>query len=543
MPRGAVPAGSWRPRGQYSPALPIRPPDVTATTFAERCGVHDSSRETAIRRLLERIASDKTELVRIGWCDLHGMLRGKTLTAGMVERALRDGIGMVSTVLLKDTSDRTAYQVFEPGGVASLPGFGQANNVVLLPDPESYTPLPWSPGAGWMRAQAWFDDATPVPMDTRRVLQTALATLAQRGLAMRCGLEVEFHIYRIRDEREALDPNLAEWPGAVPQVELIHPGWQLLGEACWDRADEALRIVQRTAQGLGLPLASLEIELGPSQVEAVFKPSDALAAADRMVLFRNGVTMALRRAGYHATFMCRPPFANIMSSGWHLHQSIVTGSKAARAIDTPGRTEAAAAQPPSAPGDNRFMRAQPAPGTTPRDAANMLSELGEQYLAGLLVHARGTAALAVPTINGFARFRPNALAPQSIVWGRDNRGAMLRVVGGAGDAATRIENRIGEPAANPYLYIASQLIAGLDGIDRGLTAPPATDAPYADDGERLPTSLGEALDELAADAALVRGLGAPTVALFDRVKRQEIERHAQAQDKAEFERREYFGRF
>jgi glutamine synthetase len=509
---------------------------MSSTTFAERCGVHDASRETAIRRLLERITHDKTELVRIGWCDLHGMLRGKTLTAGMVERALRDGIGMVSTVLLKDTSDRTAYKVFEPGGVESLPGIGQANNVVLLPDPESWTPLPWSPGTGWMRAQAWFDDATPVPMDTRRVLQGALATLASHGLAMRCGLEVEFHIYRIRDERDALDPNLAEWPGAVPHVELIHPGWQLLGEACWDRADEPLRIVQRTAQGLGLPLASLEIELGPSQVEAVFKPSDALAAADRMVLFRNGVTMALRRAGYHATFMCRPPFANIMSSGWHLHQSLVTGPRGVGAFDTSGRTGGVA-------GENRFMRAQPAPGTTPRDAANMLSDLGEHYLAGLLAHARGTAALAVPTINGFARFRPNALAPQCVVWGRDNRGAMLRVVGGAGDTATRIENRIGEPAANPYLYIASQLIAGLDGIDRALTAPPATDAPYAEDGERLPASLGEALDELAADAALVRGLGAPTVALFDRVKRHEIERHGQAQDKAEFERREYFGRF
>ena len=503
---------------------------MTTNTFAERCGAHDPSRETAIRRLLERVASDKTELVRIGWCDLHGMLRGKTLTAGMVERALRDGIGMVSTVLLKDTSDRTAYKVFEPGGVDGLPGFGQANNVILLPDPDSYVPLPWAPGTGWMRAQAWFDDATPVPMDTRRVLQRALGELTSRGLAMRCGLEVEFHIYRIRDERDALDPNLAEWPGAVPQVELIHPGWQLLGEACSDRADDALRIVQRTAQGLGLPLSSLEIELGPSQVEAVFKPSDALAAADRMVLFRNGVTQALRRAGYHATFMCRPPFANIMSSGWHLHQSLVTG------LQQPVRPEVSKA------GENRFMRAQPAPGTTPHDACNMLSDPGEQYLAGLLAHARATTALAVPTINGFARFRPHALAPQSIVWGRDNRGAMLRVIGGAGDAATRIENRIGEPAANPYLYIASQLIAGLDGIDRGMAAPPATDAPYADGGERLPTSLSEALDELEADSALVRGLGAPITSLFTRVKRQEIDRHAQAQDKAEWERREYFGR-
>jgi glutamine synthetase len=104
---------------------------------------------------------------------------------------------------------------------------------------------------------------------------------------------------------------------------MIHPGYNLLAESWIDMAEEPLRIVQHTAQALGLPLQSLEIELGPSQVEAVFDATDALTAADNMVLFRNGVRQALRRAGYHASFMCRPPFPHIMSSGWHLHQSLV----------------------------------------------------------------------------------------------------------------------------------------------------------------------------------------------------------------------------
>ena len=81
--------------------------------------------------------------------------------------------------------------------------------------------------------------------------------------------------------------------------------------------------MRRCVQGLGLPLASLEIEFGPSQVEAVFELTNALAAADNMVLFRSAVKQALRREGNHATFMCRPPFASIMPSGWHLHQSLV----------------------------------------------------------------------------------------------------------------------------------------------------------------------------------------------------------------------------
>jgi glutamine synthetase len=271
---------------------------------------------------------------------------------------------------------------------------------------------------------------------------------------------------------------------------------------------------------LGLPLASLEIELGPSQVEAVFDVTDALEAADNMVLFRSAVRQALRRAGYHASFMCRPPFPEVMASGWHLHQSLVHAQG----------------------GQNAFMRETPAPGSTPSDASHTLSTLGEQYLAGLLTHGRGMAVFCTPTVNGFGRFRPNALAPQSVLWGRDNRGAMLRVIGGCGDAGTRIENRIGEPVANPYLYLASQIHAGLDGIERELQAPPATDAPYGAAVIRLPTSLGEALDALRNDEGLVQAFGPGFVDYFCRIKQSELLRHEQAQDKADFQRREYFAR-
>jgi glutamine synthetase len=423
--------------------------------------------------------------------------------------------------MLKDTSDRTAFKVFEPGGTASLPGFGFANNLLLLADPASFTPLPWTQATGWVRAQPWFQDGTPVELDTRRVLERALERLAKKGLAVRCGLEVEFHIYRIRDTAAQLDPERADWPGAPPAVDLIHPGYNLLAEHWYDMAEEPLRIVQHTAQALGLPLLSLEVELGPSQVEAVFDATDALTAADNMVLFRNAVKMALRRAGYHATFMCRPPFPNIMSSGWHLHQSLVD----------------------AATGRNMFRRESPAPGTTPQQASHTLSALGEQYLAGLLAHARGMAVFATPTANGFGRFRPNALAPQSVLWGRDNRGAMLRVVGECGDEATRIENRIGEPAANPYLYLASQIHAGLDGIDHQLAAPAATEAPYAEGGERLPTSLGEALQALREDATLCECFGADFIHYFTRIKDAERLRFEQAEDTTEFQRREYFSRF
>ena len=490
------------------------------THFAERCGLHSAAREEACLRLATLIEASGIELVRFGWCDTHGMLRGKTLTAPAAVRALRDGVGMVGTLMLKDTADRTAWKVFEPGAADDLPGFAGAANLMLLPDPESFTTLPWLERTGWLRCQPWFNDGTPVPLDTRRVLQTALARLADAGFGMKTGLEVEFHIYRITDTRPQLDPEQAAWPGLPPAVEMIHPGYNLQAEAMADLADEPLRIVQRTAQALGLPLQSLEIELGPSQVEAVFDATDALTAADQMVLFRNGVRQALRRAGYHATFMCRPPFPNIMSSGWHLHQSLVD-------LKT---------------GRNAFVRVAPAAGTTKVDATHTLSDTGARWLAGLLAHARGMTVLCTPTVNGFARFRPNALAPQAVLWGQDNRGAMLRVVGAAGDSATRIENRVGEPAANPYLYMAAQIHAGLDGLARDLAPPPACEAPYGEGGEKIPTSLSEGIAALRADAALCEGLRTDFVRYYSRIKQSEIDRHAQAEDKTDFERREYFSR-
>ncbi|MBC7435785.1 MAG: glutamine synthetase [Bdellovibrionales bacterium] len=498
------------------------------TSFAERCGIHDAARQQALSRAARLIESSGLELVRFAWCDLHGVTRGKTLVAAAAARAMNDGVGLVSTLLLKDTSDRTAFKVFEPGGVASLPGFEFASNLLLLADPSSFRQLPWTPGTGWVQAQPWFQDGQPVELDTRRVLQKALARLGAKGWGMRCGLEIEFHIYRIKNTDAQLDPDQAAWPGLPPAVNLIHPGYNLLTEAWYDMAEEPLRIVQHTAQALGLPLLSLEIELGPSQVEAVFDATDALTAADNMVLFRSSVKQALRRAGYHASFMCRPPFANIMSSGWHLHQSLVEHS---------------------AGGRNLFQRESPAPGTQPGDAQHTLSALGEQYLAGLLDHARGMAVFCTPTVNGYGRFGPNALAPQSILWGRDNRGAMLRVVGGAGDAATRIENRIGEPAANPYLYMAAQIYAGLDGIERRLRAPPATQEPYGNAGAgtdadaAIPTSLGEALAALQNDSALTGAFGAGFVDYLVRVKQSELSRYEAADDKDDFQRREYFSRF
>lgn len=460
--------------------------------------------------LWQRLAEAGAETLRVGWADLHGAFRGKTLLCreNVVASLESEGIGMVSTLLLKDTADRTAFPVFEPGALASLPGFGAANNLLLKPDASSLQLLPWAPRTAWVRAEPFWPDGSPVQADPRRVLQRALAALREAGYGLRCGLEVEFHVYRIASDTAPADSDA--WPADPPAVHALHPGHGLLMEDLADRCDEVFTLVRHTAAGLGLPLRSLEVELGPSQIEAVFDATEALAAADQMLLLRNGLRQALRRAGYHATFMCKPPLAGAMASGWHLHQSLV-----------------------GADGGNA-MRAQD---------GELLSPAGRHWLAGLLAHAPALAALCAPTPNAYARYAGSMMAPQHAVWGRDNRGAMLRVVGEPGDAGTRIENRLGEPLANPYLCIAAQVWAGLDGLRRQLEPPPATEAPYAPGAPPLPRDLASALDALAASPVQRAGLGEPMWAVFERVKRQELARRAAATDLQQWERREYFGRF
>jgi glutamine synthetase len=212
-----------------------------------------------------------------------------------------------------------------------------------------------------------------------------------------------------------------------------------------------------------------------------------------------------------------------MSSGWHLHQSLDQ----------------------LATGANSFARPAPLEGSGPLQAGHWLSEIGCAYLAGLLSHARGMTLLCTPTVNGLGRFRPHALAPQHILWGHDNRGAMLRVIGGPGDRATRIENRLGEPAANPYLYMASQIYAGLSGIDARRVPPLATTNPYGEhqpDGHTLPTRPADALQALLDDPVLHAGFSQGFLDYYGRIRASEQARHAAAEDTLEFERREYFNR-
>jgi glutamine synthetase len=467
----------------------------------------DEQKEAAAR--LHRIAEEqKLETIRLSFPDQHGILRGKTLVAAEALSSLESGCSITTTMLAKDTSHRTVFPVFTAGGGFGMKEMEGAADVLMVPDPTTFRLLPWSPTTGWLLCDIYFADGRPVPFATRHLFRKVIDRLGQRGYDFVAGLEVEFHLFKLDDARMA--PEDAGQPGQPPSVSLLSHGYQYLTEQRYDLMEPALEIIRRNIMALGLPLRSVEVEFGPSQCEFTFTPRKGLVPADNMVLFRSAVKQIARRHGYHATFMCRPKLPNVFASGWHLHQSIAaTGS-----------------------GENAFMA---------KEAGEPLSAFGRCYLAGLLQHARASTVFSTPTINGYKRYRSYSLAPDRAIWGRDNRGVMIRVLGGAGDAATRLENRIGEPAANPYLYMASQILSGLDGVDRKLEPPPSADTPYEAKAELLPKSLREAVFALQEDTFFRDALGSEFVDYYVHIKNAEIERfQAEVSD---WEHREYFEMF
>jgi glutamine synthetase len=487
------------------------PQNRTPASFVERHGLWTDEQTRAARAVGQAIKKRKLELVRFSFADQHGLLRGKTVVAADAPAMMQSGVTMTTTLLAKDTSHKTVYPVFTAGGGFAMAEMRGGGDFVMVVDPKTFHVLPWVPNTGWLLWDIYFGNGKPVPFSTRQILRDALAQLEREGLDFLAGLEVEFHLFKLENPR--LAPEDATWPPQAPEVSLLNQGYQHLTESRFDQIDA--EPIRRGIEALGMPLRSLEIELGPSQCEFTFRPQIGLAAADTMILFRALTKQIARRNGLLASFMCRPGLPNLFSSGWHLHQSLIERERRVNAFA--------------------------------RDAREGLSAIGLNYLGRLLTHAQAAAAFTTPTVNGYKRYRPYTLAPDRAIWAHDNRGVMVRVVGQPGDPATHLENRVGEPAANPYLYMASQIYSGLDGIAERRDPGPSADTPYETKAPALPKNLGEALTALRGNAVFRKGFGEPFVDYFAHIKAAELARFT-AESKAQadvtaWEQNEYFDLF
>jgi glutamine synthetase len=496
---------------------------VGRPSFISEFGLWDE-RQAATAEQIEADL-DEVDLVRVVFCDPHGLARSKTLTADAFRTVLRNGMDFSPGPFLFDTAHAVAVDFLhgDPDvGVSEIVGAG---DFVLVPDPQTFQVLPQvEPATAWVLGDEFLRDGSPHPLGTRSVLRRVCAQFAARDLAPVIGLEIEWYLTRLVGGPPGNAGNGFGRQGHAPIVEAMNSGYQFNLDTYYDSVATVAGPLSALLTALGLPLRSMEHESGPGQIETTFSPMLALDAADAMLLFRTLVKQTCARRGFHASFMALPGVDSFDPSGWHLHQSVMSTKS----------------------GDNLLAVDSTRDGVSPE---------GKSYVDGLLARAREFCLLSVPTVNGYRRLSPQfTLSPTLINWSFEDRSAMIRVLGG--DASTHIENRIGEPCANPYLAIASQLYAGLGGL--GGDEPSSEPADTGTEGgfipgasrETLPQSLREALEAFRGSGRAQELLGKPLASCLAKLKESETSRFEAwcAAEKppvdldvvTEWEHREYF---
>jgi glutamine synthetase len=465
--------------------------------FIERHALWNEEQRRLAADLAGRIRSANLRLIRLAWADPHGASRAKAVTIPVFLEALVSGYNINVATTTLDAAGGRVFASFTRGGGMGLAEMTGSPNLCIVPDPATFRVLPWAPGVGWILCDEYFNSGMPFHFSPRQLLKKLTQGLRARDLQLRVGLEVEWYLARVAEEQ--LNEEHVGVPGMrgrPVRTAPFEPGYSYHSETNMDLMQPVLGALAEAYEALGLPLRSIENEWGPGQVECTFSAQEALRACDDMLLFRTATRQICRRLGHFASFMARPALKGYYASGWHLHQSLVDATT----------------------GGNRFM---------PEAGAAPLSELGRHYLGGLLANAVAASVFATPTVNGYRRFKSNSLAPDRAGWAYDHRGTMVRVLGGAGDSATRLENRIGEPAANPYLFVASQIVSGMDGIERRLDPGSQDEDAYSAKRTLLPTQLTQALDALNGDALFRRQLGDTFVDYYVKLKGNEALRFGQ----------------
>jgi glutamine synthetase len=418
----------------------------------------------------ERLREQGVDVVRVSYPDLIGIDRGRDVLVDELAAASDHGLAFC----------RAVYHTSPMGDVVPVQGGLEQGlpDITVYPDLTTLTPMPWEPNAAWCLGDATLPDGGAAPESPRAVARRVAEQVSGLGYTLVCGPELEFFVCEQAPDgswrRYANEPGNVYVVGRKgdPQGLLLH--------------------MLRQLREAGLRVTAANHEFSPGQFEINLGHSGLADAADRSFRLKSAVQEIARHRGLLATFMAKP-FNDEGGSGFHVHLSVNDGS-----------------------GDNVF--GDP-------DGADRLSSVGRHAIGGVLAHAPALSALLNPTINSYKRFGPDTLAPWLIDWGLDNRSAMVRIPPERGSAA-RMEVRLGDATANPYLAMAAVGAAVYLGL-RDKAEPPAKLEGYGYDPGRspmLPTRLGDALDALEADRDLAAVLGEYFVGSFLAYKRNEIER-------------------
>lgn len=427
-----------------------------------------------VHDVVERLKADAVDVVRVSYPDLIGVDRGRDVLVEHLPSVMEHGLAFC----------RAVYHTSPQGDVVEVTGGIDAGlpDICVRPDLSTLAPIPWERGVAQCLGEAYEPDgAEPCAEGPREVLRHAIGRFAELGLSPVVGPELEYFLC----EPDPAAPNgwrrYGEGPGNVYTVgRRTDPGGHLL------RTMRHLR-----DYGLGVTMGNHEFSCG--QFEVNLHHGDALGAADRAFRLKSAVKELARAEGRLATFMAKP-FNDDGGSGFHVHLSCTDDG-----------------------GDNVF--------DGPDAGPDGLSQTAHQAIAGIIAHAPALAAIFNPSVNSYKRFGPDTLAPWLIDWGLDNRSAMVRVPPERG-GATRLEVRLGDGAANPYLGIAALVAAVYLGIRDKLTAPPPLEGYGYDTAKaaQLPGTLTAALDALAEDDDLTDVLGERFVGSYLAYKRDEVAR-------------------
>ncbi len=411
------------------------------------------------------------DVLRLVFPDVLGITRSKDLLVSQLERAKSPAFCQGLFVTTTQGGVLDGNDIMSDG----LP------DLTTRIDEATMRPMPWEPGVAYVIADAFNPDETENELAPRTILRTVMAKYRELGLVPVVGPELEFYI-----AEEGPDG----WQRAIQRTGRVYTTGSMVDP------DGTLLHLLRMLDGMDLMVFAGNHEFSPSQYEINLWHSDALDAADRVFLMKTAIKDMVSRTGKHATFMGKP-WSDEGGSGFHLHFSVVDATT----------------------GKNLM-----------HDGGDGLSETALQIIGGLLEDADGLAAFTNPTVNAFKRLGPDTLAPYKANWGLDNRAAMVRIPPERGEG-TRLEVRLGDGAANPYLLIAGILAAGLHGIQQKIAAPEAaTGWAYEDPNARvLPMTMADALDALGQNAALAGILGQKVVDVFTLMKRDEVERYEQAE--------------
>lgn len=416
--------------------------------------------------ILRMAKEEEVHYIRLQFSDLLGTIKNVEIPVSQLPKAL-------DNKMMFDGS--------------SIEGFVriEESDMYLYPELDTWVVFPWTTGKGKVArliCDVYNPDGTPFEGDPRYILKKMLKKAHDLGFtAMNVGPEPEFFLFKT-DEKGEVTLEVNDQGGYFDLSPTD------LGENC--RRDIVL-----TLESMGFEIEASHHEVAPGQHEIDFKYANAVEAADNIQTFKYVVKNVAKAHGLHATFMPKPLYG-VNGSGMHCHLSLFKGN------------------------ENAFY--------DPNDELG-LSETAKHFLAGILYHARGFAAITNPLVNSYKRLVPGYEAPCYIAWSAKNRSPLIRVPASRG-LSTRIEVRNPDPSANPYLALAVLLAAGLDGIQRKLAVPAPTNRNIyiMTEEERLennigslPSSLKEALDELKKDAVIVDALGEHIFSRF--IEAKEIE--------------------